>query len=724
MAGLVAYRAYPIGFSRDGRATSRILALEVSGNYFDVLGVSPFRGRVLHPNDDLRKLGHPVVVVGFNFWRQRLASDPNVVGTTVKLNGLDYTVIGIAPAGFFGTELVLNTDVFVPMAMQSQLEVGDDWMEGRRSRNIFVLGRLKPGINVRRAEADLNSILTQLARDFPEADEGWRISLSRPGLFGDIGRGPVLEFSVVLMIVAGMVLMVACVNLASLLLARASDRRKETAIRFALGARRTDLIRQLLTESAMLSIAGGAAALFLTNWLVHLLAAWRASANLPMQDLHIDTHVLAFTAAASIVTGTIAGLMPAMQSIRGGLTPALKDAVVVEGLKHWHMRDGLVVVQVALSAALLVGSILVVRSLQHALTVPLGFQPQHAATASFDLSLHGYDRAYTRQFEKRVLERVSSMPGIDAAGLINGLPLTLAISNCYIFVEGKPPLRDSDAPMAARYWSSPGYLRAAQTKLIDGRDFDARDEVETSRAVLVNQAFARQLFPGENAIGKQFRYCDQASEPREIVGIVEDGKYRTLDEEALPAVFTPLTQFTMQTGTIVARSSLPEAEVAGMIRRAVLDIEPTLFLFDVGSMSEQLRLALLPAAVAATALGAFGLLAMALAATGVYGIMAYAVSRRTREIGIRMSLGASSAIVLRLVLDRTAILIAVGTVSGLGLTLAAGGFLGPLLYGVSARDPIAYLVTLLLMALVGVLACLVPARRALKVDQLIALRSE
>jgi hypothetical protein len=278
--------------------------------------------------------------------------------------------------------------------------------------------------------------------------------------------------------------------------------------------------------------------------------------------------------------------------------------------------------------------------------------------------------------------------------------------------------------MAARYWSSPGYLRAAQTKLIDGRDFDARDEVETSRAVLVNQAFARQLFPGENAIGKQFRYCDQASEPREIVGIVEDGKYRTLDEEALPAVFTPLTQFTMQTGTIVARSSLPEAEVAGMIRRAVLDIEPTLFLFDVGSMSEQLRLALLPAAVAATALGAFGLLAMALAATGVYGIMAYAVSRRTREIGIRMSLGASSAIVLRLVLDRTAILIAVGTVSGLGLTLAAGGFLGPLLYGVSARDPIAYLVTLLLMALVGVLACLVPARRALKVDPLIALRSE
>lgn len=724
MAGLVAYRPYPIGFSRDGRTTSRILALEVSGNYFDVLGVSPFRGRVLQSNDDLYKLGHPVAVVSFNFWRDRLASDPEIIGQAVKLNGLDYTVVGIAPAGFFGTELVLNPDVFVPMAMQSQLETGDDWLDSRRSRNILILGRLKPRISLRRAEASLNSILVQLAREFPQADEGWRISLSRPGVFGGFGRGPVLGFSIVLMTVAGMVLLVACVNLASLLLARASDRRKETAIRFALGARRRDLIRQLLTESAILSIAGGVAALVLTNWLVRLLAAWRASVELPIQDPHIDANVMAFAAAASIITGIMSGLMPAMQSIRGGLTPALKGEVVVEGLKHWHMRDGLVVVQVALSAALLVGSVLVVRSLQNALNVPLGFEPKHAASASFDLSLQGYDRSYTKQFEQRVLERVASLPGIESAGLINGLPLTLAISNCYIFVEGKPPLRDSDAPMAARYWSSPGYLRAAQTKLIAGRDFEMRDETEHSPAVLVNQTFATQLFPGENAIGKRFRYCDQASEPREIVGVVEDGKYRALNEAPIPAVFTPLTQFPGLMGTIVARSSLPEADVAGMIRRAALELEPTLLLFDVGSVSEQLGLALLPAAVAATALGAFGLLAIVLAATGVYGIMAYAVSRRTREIGIRMSLGASSSIVLRLVLSRTATLIAIGTVSGLALTLAAGRFLEPVLYGVTARDPIAYLLAILLMAAVASIACVVPARRAIKVDPLIALRSE
>jgi hypothetical protein len=260
------------------------------------LSVSSFRGRVLHADDNVYKLGHPVAVVSFNFWRHRLASDPYVIGNAVKLNGLDYTVVGIAPAGFFGTELVLNPDVFVPMAMQSQLEVGDDWLDGRRSRNILILGRLKPGISLSRAEAGLNSVLAHLAREFPQADEGWRISLSRPGLLGGFGRGPLLGFSVVLMTVAGMVLMVACVNLASLFLARASDRRRETAIRFALGARRRDLIRQLLTESAMLSVAGGTAALLLTHWLVRLLAAWRASVELPIQDLHIDVNVMAFAA--------------------------------------------------------------------------------------------------------------------------------------------------------------------------------------------------------------------------------------------------------------------------------------------------------------------------------------------------------------------------------------------------------------------------------------------
>src|SRR5262245_46546463 len=349
MAGLVAYRPYPIGFSRDGRTPSRILAMEVSGNYFDVLGVSAFRGRVLHADDDVHKLGHPVAVMNFNFWRQRFASDPDVIGHAVKLNGLDYTIVGIAPVGFFGTEQVLNPDVFVPMAMQSQLEVGDDWLDARRARNILILGRLKPGIGLSRAETGLNSVLAQLAREFPQADEGWRISLSHPGLFGGIGRGPLLGFSVVLMTVAGMVLMVACVNLASLFLARASDRRRETAIRFALGARRRDLIRQLLTESAMLSVAGGAAALLLTDWLVRLLAAWRASVELPIQDLHIDVNVMAFAAGVSIVTGMISGLMPALQSTRGGLTSALKDEVVAAGLKHWHVRDGLVVVQIALS---------------------------------------------------------------------------------------------------------------------------------------------------------------------------------------------------------------------------------------------------------------------------------------------------------------------------------------------------------------------------------------
>jgi predicted permease len=379
--------------------------------------------------------------------------------------------------------------------------------------------------------------------------------------------------------------------------------------------------------------------------------------------------------------------------------------------------------QVALSALLLVASVLVVRSLQNAVTVRVGLETRHAAAAAFDLSLEGYDRVRARAFEQQLIERVRALPGIDSVGLINGLPLTLAISNCYIYVEGKPPLRDVEAPMAARYWSGPGYLRAAQTKLLAGRDFETRDDADGMPAVLVNETFARQLFPGENPLGKRFRYCGRDGELRQIIGVVEDGKYRSLGESPLPAVFSPLAQFPGLTATVVARSALPETEVAGMLRRVLMDMDPNLPV-DAGSMSDQLRLAMLPATVAATALGSFGVLAVVLAATGVYGVMAYAVSRRTREIGIRVALGACPMQVMRLVLRRAVMLISTGTVAGLALALAAGRFFAPILYGISARDPMTYALTILLMAGVAAGACYVPSRRAIKVDPVTALRAE
>jgi predicted permease len=371
----------------------------------------------------------------------------------------------------------------------------------------------------------------------------------------------------------------------------------------------------------------------------------------------------------------------------------------------------------------LIGSVLVVRSLQHALSLHLGFEPVHAAVASFDVGLQGYNEARTREFQRRLLDKVRSTPGIESAGLIDGLPLTLNISNSMIYLEGKPAPRPGDAPMANIYDASTGYLGAMQTRLISGRDFDARDTKDAPMVVIVNEAFARQLLPGEDAVGKRFRF-GTAGPWRQIVGVVEDGKYRSLGENPSATVFENMEQNWRSNTTLVARSPLAEAETTRLLRRAIAELDPTLTVYDAGSLTNELALALFPARLVAVVLASFGLLAVVLAATGVYGIMAYAVSRRTREIGIRMALGAAPAQVLRVVLNRTAVLVGVGTILGLAISLAAGQFFGQILYGVSARDPLTYACAISLMAAVAFVACWVPARRAIKVDPLTALRME
>ncbi len=725
LSGLIGYRITPIGFSPPGGNNARIWGYEVTGNYFDVLGVGALRGRVLHPDDDRTRGGHPVAVLSYGFWQRQLAGDHDAVGKTVKLNGLNYTIVGVAPAGFFGTEAIITPDVWVPMAMQKQIEPGNNWMDSRSAENIFVLGRLKPGVTQARAEAALNSIATDLGREYPAANAGMKIVLSPPGLIGSYLRGTIRGFAAVLMTVAGLVLLIACVNLASLLLARASDRRKETAIRLALGAGRGHLIRQLLTESVVLAFAGGAAGLLVAVWLTDLFAAWRPPVEAPVfPALTLDARVILFAGLASLFTGVLFGLVPALQSVRASLAPALKNEAPVQRFRRFQLRDALVAAQVALSVVLLVVSVLVVRSLQHALNLHLGFEPRHAASVSFNLALQGYDETRGHEFQRRLIEKVRAVPGIEAAGIISGLPLTLIISNNEILVEGKPVTRAAETPFAAMYWISPGYLQAAQTKLLAGRDFEERDNGESRRVVIVNQAFARQMLPGENPLGRRFRYNASRNEWNEIVGVVEDGKYRSLGEPPTPAVFSPVSQFSGLAGTIVARSPRPEQEVVGLLRRAVLELDPALAVYEPGSLTEQLGLALFPARLAATVLGAFGVLAVLLAATGVYGIMAYAVSRRTREIGIRMALGAAPSQVLRVVMTRTAWLLAVGVAAGLGLALAAGRLFSLVLYGVSARDPVTYAFAIALMALVAFAACWVPARRAIAVDPVTALRTE
>lgn len=582
------------------------------------------------------------------------------------------------------------------------------------------------------AELAINSIADQLGKEYPNDDAGISIVLSPPGMAGTFLRGAIIGFSAVLMAVAGIVLLIACVNLASLLLARAADRRKDTAIRLALGASRYNLMRQLLTESLVLAFAGGGAGIFLAYWLAGLVNAWSPPIDVPViPHVTVDLRVLLFAGAISLATGLLFGLAPALQSTRATLAGAMRNDAPSDKLRRVSLRDILVTAQIALSVVLLIGSVLVVRSLQHALSLRLGFDPQHAATLSYDLGLEGYREDRSREFQRRLFEKIRSTPGIEAVGAIDGLPLSMNISNSTIFIEGKPEPRPGDAALANMYYITPGYLRAMQTKLMAGRDFDDRDKAVNGRAdkpdavlsVLVNEAFARQLLPGEDPVGKRFRH-GTTGKWRQIVGVVEDGKYRSLGEAPSPTVFEDMDQIWQNAHTIVARSSLPEAETVSILRRAVLELDPSLTIFDAGSLTSELALALFPARLAAVVLASFGVLAIVLAATGVYGIMAYAVSRRTREIGIRMALGAAPGQVLRVVLLRTGVLLAIGTVLGLAMAYAGGQFFGQILYGVSAHDPLTYLLAIALMASVAVVACLVPARRAMRVDPLTALRTE
>jgi predicted permease len=724
LSALAAYRISPANLSRNG-ANSRVWVYEVTGNYFDMLGVGPAIGRVMHRDDDLKAGGNPVAVLNYGYWQKRFAGDPEIAGKTVKLNGLNYTILGVTPQAFFGTELVLTPDLYVPMTMQAQIEPSNNWLEARNAGNIEVLGRLKPGMRQPQAEAAINAIANDLSREHPKEEGGLQIRFSPPGLGGNFLRGTIMGFAAVLLVVAGLVLLIACVNLAGLLLARAADRRKETAIRLALGAGRGRIVRQLLTESALLAVIGGAAGVLLTIWLTQLLNGWSPPVDAPVvPHFAVNLRVLIYAGLASVATGVLFGLAPALQSTRAGLTSALKNDAAVERLRRWHMRDLLVAAQVAMSVVLLVGTVLVVRSLQHAMSLNLGFEPRHAAMASFDLGLDGYKDKDYLPFQQRLIEKVRALPGIESAALAGPLPLTMNISNNSIYVEGQPDVKASDSPSAGVYYSGPGYLRAMQTRLIAGRDFDERDKEGSKLVAIVNQHFVRKLLPPGDPIGKRFKHGPGERPWVEIVGVVEDGKYRGLSEDPLPVQFQPLAQVNQGDITLVARSPMPEEQMLAMLRQAIRELDPALTIYESSTMTNHLALPMFPARAAAAFLSAFGLLAIVLAATGVYGMMAYAVSRRTREIGIRMALGATGSEIVRTVLGRAGTILGIGGAVGIAMALAAGKFFSLILYGVSDKDPVTFAVAIGAMLAVALAACWLPARRAVRVDPSTALRTE
>ncbi|MGA2588481.1 MAG: ABC transporter permease [Bryobacteraceae bacterium] len=724
LSGLMAYRFLPASLGLPGN-NQRLWGYLVTGNYFDVLGVGAARGRVLHPDDDLRPGGHPVAVLSWPCWQKRFGGDPAAVGRTVKINGMDFTILGVTPPGFFGTELFFAPDIFFPSMMQKQLEGGKGYLENRDAGNFFVAGRLKPGATMARAEAGLNSVARGLAQQYPKIDEGLQIVLTPPGLAGNYIRGAVIGFAAALFGVSCLVLLVACTNLASILMARAADRRKEIALRLAVGAGRGSLVRQLLTENLVIAILGGAGGALLAVWITDALAAWRPPADFPLViKAEPDGRVFLFALLVSVVTTLLFGLLPALQAARTNLAGALKNEAISEKLRHWQLRDYMVATQVGLSAVLLVCSVLVVRSLQRALDAPIGYNPKGAVTASFDLNIQGYSEARGREFQRRLLEKVRSIPGIESAATIDWLPLSLGFSSDNVYIEGKPIPKPTEVPDAYSISVSTDYFRTMQTKLLMGREFDSRDKQDGKRVAVVNKTFADQLMRGQDPIGKRFRPNSPDGNPVQIVGVVEDGKYFSLSEARHPAWWGPSEIWYTPNAALVARTNLPATQALRLIRDASRDLDPSLPLYSAGTLVQRLDLPLFPARMAAWALGAFGVLALILAATGIYGVMAYAISRRTREIGIRIAIGASQRQVLGIVARRALVLIGSGTVLGLAAALAAGRLLEKILYGVEPTDPVTFATVLVLMVTIAALACWIPARRAIRINPVTALRQE
>ena len=725
---IVATRVNIVNLGVRPRENFLVWGYEATGNYFETLGIKPQLGRFFTPAEDNVPGAHPVVVISDRYWHGHFAADPRVIGRVVKLNGYPFTIIGIASPQFTGTELILSCDFWVPMSMELAIEPDNDWYHARWAGNIWTMGRLKPGVSVAQAEANLDQIARQIARIYPdEVDPRSRFHLVRPGLIGDALRKPITRFGVVLTSLAGLVLLLACVNLAGMLLARASDRHREIGIRLALGASRFRLLRQLMTESILLAFIGGAAGFALATGGCYLFSSWRSAFDIPFNaSLRPDVTVLSFTLGLAALATVIFGLAPALQSIHTDIIPSLKEEPISNRLRRVSARDVLVIGQIALSVVLVISSALVVRSLQNAMSLNLGYDPNRAVSVSFDLRLKGYSPEQSRRFAATLIEKASELPGFEAVGITSNMPLRLDHGNNGVISRPDRPLpKISDTHGATIYNVSPGYLHAAGTRLLFGRDFDARDRDGSPQVAIVNEALVDLLFPHENPLGKQVRLStDPSDKGLKIVGVVETGKYEYLGEDPHPAVFRPIAQTDITWTTLVARGPLPPHAALQSLRKTVLDLNPELAISNEASLKDQLALPLFPARVAAIVLSLFGLLALVLASTGLFGLVAYAVARRTREIGIRMALGARSSQVLSALFSRTLVLCAAGISIGAAITLFAGRVLSAILYGVSPRDPAAYISALLVMIAASLLACWNPAHRAVHTDPARTLREE
>lgn len=727
-SSLVAFSSDPNQVSWTQKSgSSLIYAGMVTANYFPTLGVRPILGRGFMPDEDTNPENNPVLVLSYKFWRERLGADPAILGKTLTLNTHAFTVVGIAPENFEDLRPEFETDVWAPISMQKELMPGLDLLSQRDAYWIFTVGRLKPGVTFAQAQANLGVVANQLNREDPDPDrKNWSVeALPNSGVDPE-GRVYVVAFSALLMVLVGMVLLIACANAANLLLAKASSRWREMTIRAALGAKRSRILRMVLTESLLLSLMAGGVGILLSIWSARLILTLKPTMLSFLKfDLPLDWRVIGFTLLISMLTGLIFGLAPAMHCSKFDVAARLKDESL--GSRHKsRFRNALVIVQVAVCLVLLIGASLCVRSLLNARSIDPGFVVQNRLVANLDLRILGYSDAQGQLFYSQLMDRVRALPGVRSASVADYLPLGFESVGQSIQIEGRSP-EENKGLGAGAMSVAPGYFQTMGIPLLAGREFTTADNQSAPSVVIVNEELAHQYFRGENPVGRRISMRKDANRNpiwSEIVGVVKTGKYRSLRESPQRFLYHPFAQgFDPRATLIVESAGDPRTQIPA-VRRVIQSLDPALPVLESQTMSDYMTVPLFFARITGVLLGVFGGLALALAMVGLYGVIAYSVAQRTREIGIRVALGANRRDVLRLVVEQGLKLTLIGAAIGLAIAFAVTRLIQSFLFGISATDPATFAAATFLLVTIACLACYLPARSASRVDPMVALRYE
>ncbi|MFZ3329914.1 MAG: ABC transporter permease [Candidatus Acidiferrales bacterium] len=712
---------YPVNLT--GRAKpERTWGTLASANYFDFLGVHPILGRGFVRSEDEKPGGAPVVVISYRLWKLRYAGEPSAIGRTIQINDHPYTIIGVAPPVFQGTQTSLRSELWIPLVMVQQIVSSRDRLHERSDTWVNVLGRLKAGVTAGQAQSEMNIRMKELVDQYPKDHQGENVVTVYPLWRAPFGaNGYLFVLLPVLMAIAGAVLLLACANVANLLLVRSVARRRELAIRLSIGASRWRVIRQLLIESLILALAGGGIATLLTFWTAGTFSQFIPPTNLPIDlDLHVDSAVLLATMLISVLTGVVFGVLPALRA--SDLAPALvlkeEGGSASGGVRKARLAGVLVVAQIALSLFLLVCAGLFIRSFRAAQKVDPGFNPDHVFLASYSLFPAGYDSDTGTEFHRQLLAKLQALPGVESVTLADWIPLGYTSDASTVNPEGYVPQAHESMDIADAD-VGPNYLHTMQIPLAAGRDFTEQDNKTSQRVVIVNEAFVHRYWPNQDGVGKRVHVDGECAT---IVGVTRTGSYYSLRDGSLPFIYDPMLQDYSNSATVHLRVSGNPLTYATAVEKAVHDLNANMPVFDESTLQSRVLVASTGQRIAGTFVGAFGLLALVLAAVGIYGVIAYTTRQRTREIGIRMALGAQSADVFRLVLSNGLRLIVAGLAIGLALSLVLTRFLRTILFGVGATDAITFLAVALLLSAVALLACYIPARRAMRVDPMVALR--